>query len=156
MDSNFFSLGTLETKGLVFVGGSGGLQIYDDNEVVMDDRRVGTMYALKQAHQDYTYPKAYAYATTVETEDTWHRRMGHLNSGDLHKLNKMVDGVTITQTKESTFCEPCVLAGQTRRISRKIMTRATKPFKGVFIDLCGGGTVLPVQRRCQILHAYYR
>ena len=137
LDSNLLSLGTLESKGLTWSSGKGSMLIRNGNKTIMEGFRKGTVYVLSQPNSE----RAMA-TSTQPTDDLWHRRLGHLGLGDLKKLEGMSTGMKI-EGGSSKFCEPCVISGQTRKISKKAAVRALKPFKKVHIDLCGGGETLP-------------
>ena len=66
----------------------------------------------------------------------WHSILGHCNKEDVVKLEKIVDGMTISQ-KDNFICEPCILGKQTKMISREPSTRATRPLEFVSTDVCG-------------------
>jgi hypothetical protein len=73
--------------------------------------------------------------------DTWHRRLGHLNTDDvLHMVHKgIVKSMEITGgSTPSTVCEPCVKGKQTcTKIRKETETRADTVLGRVFSDVCG-------------------
>ena len=66
----------------------------------------------------------------------WHSIMGHCNKDDLVKLEKVVDGMSISH-KGEIVCKPCILGKQTQTFSRKPSVRATNPLQYVSSDING-------------------
>lgn len=138
LDSNLLSLGTLEAKGFGWAGNNGKLHVLDEDEVVLEGTREGTLYRLN-LDQDY---KTAMLGRTAKAADIklWHRRLGHLNLTDIHRLGTMSEGMNIkNNNKQDHFCEACTLGKQHRTPSRQPMDRATTKFERIHTDIGGGG-----------------
>ena len=66
----------------------------------------------------------------------WHRILGHINFSDIRKLEKVVDGMNITNYDE-TDCEICTQGKMTQVRSRIPDRRAKAPLELVHSDLAG-------------------
>jgi transposase InsO family protein len=139
LSSNLISVGLLESKGLSWMAKDGLLLVKNsDGETIIESHRKGNLYAVNQPQMERVMRMS-----ASSDEQLWHRRLGHLGYQDLHKLQKMVNGMTIQGEKPSEFCEICTLTKQTRSPHKASTTRATAAFQRVHIDLCGGGNTLP-------------
>ena len=73
--------------------------------------------------------------------ETWHARLGHAGSAQIRATAKAATGISISAEKAdhtaTTFCEPCVMAKQTRAHHPKVTTRVTNPLGRVYIDFWG-------------------
>jgi transposase InsO family protein len=75
------------------------------------------------------------------TIDTWHRRLGHLNTDAILRMMRkgMVKGMEITgsATSLSGTCEPCLKGKQTHmEVRKETDTRADSVLGRVFSDVC--------------------
>ena len=70
------------------------------------------------------------------TADIWHKILGHCNFKDILKLEKVVDGMKLSDKSDET-CETCIKGKMTQPVSTKPDKRATAPFEFVHTDLCG-------------------
>jgi len=75
------------------------------------------------------------------TIDTWHQRLGHLNTDDVIRMVRkgMIRGMDITggYTPSSQICEPCIKGKQTRaEIRKETDTQADLVLGRVFSDIC--------------------
>src|SRR6266487_4061453 len=78
-----------------------------------------------------------------ETIQTWHRRLGHLNAGDIIRLSEDPrSGIKIKGSKFLPFCEACKLAGSKKKISRQPMRRSKRRGEFLHFDMVGGGKTL--------------
>ena len=66
----------------------------------------------------------------------WHAIMGHCNKNDILKLEKVVEGMKITN-KDDFDCSVCIKGKMTQTRSRKPDKRATAPLDFVHLDLEG-------------------
>lgn len=73
----------------------------------------------------------------------WHEILGHCNLNDVISLEKVVNGMRITD-KKSFDCEVCVMGKMTQPVSRKPDKRAVKVFDLVHCDLAG--PIAPVSK----------
>jgi len=70
----------------------------------------------------------------------WHRRFGHLNFGDVHKLasRNLVSGLTLnSRAPPDPICEPCLAGKQHRLVNRNPASRETVPLALIHSDLHG-------------------
>ena len=93
--------------------------------------------------ENITYPPVRACnisTSTLEVQvhdlNMWHRILGHCNTADILKLEKIVDGMKITN-KEQSHCSTCVLGKQTVNRNRTPDARAEKPIELVHSDVTG-------------------
>ena len=79
-------------------------------------------------------------STSYAPIDTWHCRLGHLNTDDIMRMIRkgMVKGMEITGTHSpSSVCEPCLKGKQTRiKIQKKMETHADTVLGRIFSDVC--------------------
>ena len=73
--------------------------------------------------------------------ETWHRRLGHCNSGTIVNMARKgaVEGINIDLSSSLAKCNACILGKQTRTPVPKVREgeHASRPFERVFVDLCG-------------------
>lgn len=77
--------------------------------------------------------------SSVVDGDTWHRRLGHLNSNDMNKMKRgLVEGMDYsdTFTTSKSNCEICC-EGKQSRLPFYAGTRATELLQVVHSDICG-------------------
>ena len=70
------------------------------------------------------------------SSEMWHRILGHCNWNDIYKLEKVVDGMKLSNKSDET-CETCIKGKMVQPVSTKADKRATTPFEFVHTDLCG-------------------
>ena len=75
--------------------------------------------------------------------ETWHKILGHCNKRDILKLEKVVEGMKITDKKD-IHCETCVVSKQTENKSRTADPRAKSPLDFVHSDVAG--PIEPISR----------
>ena len=78
--------------------------------------------------------------TDTQPLEVWHRRLGHLNQDDIHKLTTLATGMVIGPSRPATVsmrCDPCLKAAQTRQVSRIVRSPQTQVLGCVHIDLKG-------------------
>lgn len=144
LDSNLLSVGTIESKGYKVDIRDGRVRVSQRGRTVLEGSRDGTLYTLDQADEPGT-ACAVGTAMAVKPADIglWHRRLGHLNWGDVKRLESLVNGIALKGSSEQNdFCEPCVYGKQHRTPSRVPMQRATAKFERIHTDLGGGGKTL--------------
>ena len=69
----------------------------------------------------------------------WHQRFGHLNFGDLNKLQKKKMVIGLPQiTEPDKVCDKCCISKQSRSsYNTEIPTRATRKLETIHSDVCG-------------------
>ena len=78
-----------------------------------------------------------ASAYKVLSLNDWHRALGHLNFDDILQLEKVCEGMKITN-KTKRYCETCALNKQTHSpIQHGQISTANKPLQHVSSDVCG-------------------
>lgn len=78
--------------------------------------------------------------TVKKTQSTnlWHRRMGHLNIGDVRRLASMVDGIGQLKNDMNGVCEPCQLGKQARKpFHSQSGPRSSRMLELIHTDVCG-------------------
>ena len=79
-------------------------------------------------------------STSVVSDVTWHRRMGHLNVNDLNKMRDgAVTGVSYTDNSriDKSTCTICCEGKQSRLPFAQSATRSSKPLDLIHADVCG-------------------
>ena len=79
-------------------------------------------------------------AMTLEKEDLWHQRYGHLSLKNLRKLARenLVDNFDYSEAAEIQFCETCVKGKQHRSsFPSHSESTAKEPLNHVYSDVCG-------------------
>jgi hypothetical protein len=71
------------------------------------------------------------------TMDLWHCRMGHLNSRDLIRLQKLSEGVIISKTNIKSLCSSCCQAKSTRKPFKNEGKQASRIFQYIYADIVG-------------------
>ena len=69
--------------------------------------------------------------------DLWHCRMGHLNSRDLTRLQKLSDGVLIRKPDMPSLCSACCRAKSTRSPLTGKSNKTSRILQYLFADLVG-------------------
>lgn len=68
----------------------------------------------------------------------WHRRLGHINYADLHKMkNGVVDGLSFKDYKPENICEICYEGKQSRYPFKRSETKSRKMLELIHADVCG-------------------
>ena len=93
-------------------------------------RNEGNLYILDVWHR-------IAQSNATATLKLWHKRMAHNNTGDLKRLPKLVEGMTISDhTVEQ--CDSCDIAkAKHQPVKRRTEGRATGPLDVVHSDVLG-------------------
>ena len=73
---------------------------------------------------------------TSRTALEWHYILGHLNFKAIHKMPKMVTGMTITHAHRRA-CLPCIRGKSKQQYSKVPDERAQYPFQFIHTDICG-------------------
>ena len=73
-----------------------------------------------------------------EKMDLWHRRLAHVNTGQLRQLASQAEGIDIPLKGKPSFCEACV-EGKMHRLPHPPLKdiRSTKRLQLVYTDVCG-------------------
>jgi transposase InsO family protein len=167
-DGNLLSLGKLSDAGYKWVGEKDSISIWrpDGTKFANAPRQRGSYYLRTRiATSDYVYSsivtnseendekRATAYAlaacrirTSKADQDTWHRRLAHLDTERIVEMERqgIVDGMEIEKTTATSpkgvTCETCVKGKQHRdTIPKETNTRATEVLGRVFSDICDVG-----------------
>ena len=96
----------------------------------------GNTFPIQQHGRLYYLCKTSTTEGRNETVGMWHKLLGHCNLDDVKRLDHVVQGMTITDSKDFD-CETCILSKQTNVRNRKPDIRATKPFQLIHTDLAG-------------------
>ena len=111
-----------------------------EGKIVSEGTKVGSLYYL-DCHLDCLHAANTAENQTQETtEDTWHRRFGHLGLQSLKKLakEKLVNGLNLNVSKEISFCESCTEGKHHRSQFPTSGAKRSEEVLGlVHTDVCG-------------------
>ena len=146
---NLISIGFLEKKGCRCVIEKGRLSLFrPSGELTFQADRTSTnVYVLNQHYSpNMISSKQAAFKTTTKkiTKALAHRRLGHMNNGDLDKLLKMSTGLKLDKNSpEPGFCEPCTKGKQHKTHSKEPPShRVKEPGERWHANLVGGGQSL--------------
>jgi len=95
--------------------------------------------------EEYEKVQHYTLATQCidrQTLQTWHKRLGHLNSRAIRSLIPMVTGIKISDPytrigERNIDCIDYLKSTQHQTISRFPFTKATRPLERVSADIAG-------------------
>jgi len=137
LKTNLLSVSKITEKGRVVLFTSSGCRIYDETDFVSK----GTVIANGSNNQGLyrldTYPHSSFIASHSESQEIWHRRLGHLNRVSMNLLkNGMADGVNYTDNKGQQ-CAACVVGKQTRKPFKDVGKRAKELLELLHSDLAG-------------------
>lgn len=133
MASNLLSTITLYDQGYEVVMKPGnGITILKEGILIANSVREGSLFRLRT-----TTPSAMTATVKKADIETWHRRLGHLGIGNIRKLEKMAEGITIQENAELKVCGSCQEGKQHRQPSHKASTRAKEPGDLIHSDTCG-------------------
>lgn len=82
--------------------------------------------------------RALAVASSNESKELWHRRLGHLNEADLERMRKGgVDGISYADTRGSLACVACCRGKQARKPFKRSSSKTKQLLELVHGDLAG-------------------
>lgn len=105
--------------------------------------RIGDLYYIRE--QSSNLQRETSNVALVSSRNTagdallWHRRMGHLNAGDLKRAirEETVQGIPFQQCGEEFACDVCCRGKMIRTPFPKRSGRSTTPLELVHTDVCG-------------------
>ncbi|GJS04798.1 ribonuclease H-like domain-containing protein [Tanacetum coccineum] len=141
-----------ETECLVV---SSDFKMLDENQVLLKVPRQHNMYSfdMKTPSSGKGYACLIAKATTDES-NMWHRRLGHINFKNLHKLVKgnLVRGLPSKVFKNDHTCVACQKGKQHRASCKAKLERIVyEPLKILHMDLFGPTSVKSINHACYCL-----
>ena len=141
---NLLSVSKAVEKGASFIFEESECIIKDANQrIITVATKVGSLYLVT-----YFKPKNHVYSVTgklqekvhCSKEDLWHRRYGHLGVKGLQMLarDNMVEDFDYRDSKEISFCEPCLKGKHQRsKFLPYSERRSSEPLELVHSDVCG-------------------
>ena len=159
LDYNLIATGVLEKKGCEITQKKGRMFIVDEDDglTFMTGTRqpsaIGNSYTLDL----WTPPVSRAKVSKTPTSwIQWHRRLGHLNMGDVKKLAQMGlinanECNKVEKLNPEQKCEACILGKQHRipnhnPVRANPQKRATRKGQRFHTDLAGGGNIVQTPR----------
>lgn len=106
---NLFSVRAATSRGYIIQIGHSLCWLKNSNgKVIGRGRLVGQMYRL-ECQVKLPASEACVASKTEDKLDLWHKRMGHLNIGQMKTMisKNLTSGIDVTGSKELAFCEPC-------------------------------------------------
>ena len=99
----------------------------------------GTEFNIVTKGRLYYFETNYAKDSVKVTRDlmSWHTILGHCNIDDVEKLEGLVSGMKISDSKVRSQCEICVLGKQVKTKCTEPRCRSSKPLEMVHTDLAG-------------------
>lgn len=135
LSANLLSVSEMVSNGNELVFNKNGCAVYDDKrKCIANAKSVNGVYKLQM------HPATCLKTSTITSAMTWHRRLGHINFGDLCKMrNGLVSGIEFNERDEADIknCEICKEGKQTRTPFKRSHTRAKEVLELVHSDLCG-------------------
>lgn len=133
---NLLSVGKMTDNGFTVVFGKRSAEVIDGKgrTVLVATRMNGLYYLQDEAHECNSITES-KYATV----ESWHRRMGHLNVGDLleSERNGTVLGMNLNGSREKFDCETCIRGKMTRAPFPNTSDRSTDILEIIHSDVCG-------------------
>ena len=137
LKTNLLSVSKITEKGRVVLFTSSCCHVYDEADFVYK----GTMIANGSNNQGFyrldDNPHYSFIASHSESQEIWHRRLGHLNRVNMNLLkNGMANGVNCNDNKGQQ-CSACIVGKQTRKPFKDVGKRAKELLELVHSDLAG-------------------
>src|SRR5271154_1053750 len=147
MDSNLLSSNVLLDKGLeISMHPIRGTNILLGDRIVAKTVPHGKLWRLKTVGESEHALKMVGPKPSQPPQpnplsyDVWHRHFAHLESWNLQKVQKLVEGMAIDPSslpKERYDCEACISDSQTRNLSDAPMQRRKEAGDLIHSDICG-------------------
>jgi len=131
---NLFSVPTAADKGMEYWMDHSSCRISKNGETIVVGKRHRGLYRLQIQMILPTLPAEVYVASTVDSLQVWHERLGHQNKQYVEKYLKKHG---ITYTKDNELCEACILGKQHRLSFGTRMTVIGKPGELIHADVCG-------------------
>ena len=96
----------------------------------------GTKFGIRKTGKLYYLNSSVSSSTATHTLHEWHEILGHCNTGDIIKMEKVVSGMKITDKREFD-CEVCIEGKMTQYRNREADERAENILDLVHCDLAG-------------------
>lgn len=132
LTTNLISVSQLIVKGNSVQFTNGGCEIYNKSgELVGIASLINGVYKLRQ-------PEALM-AAVMDSSDIWHRRLGHVNSNYLNKMQDAVEGLTLDRKTDITksSCVVCCEGKQSRLPFPNNNNRSNELIHTIHTDICG-------------------
>lgn len=129
LTTNLLSVSQIIKHGNKVIFGKDGCSIYDANKNLL-----ATASLIHNVYRLNTTQTLLLFSAMV-----WHRRMGHLNYGDLKKLRDgTADGIHVSDEMKTTeTCVDCLKGKQSRFSFNNIGSRANSMLDVIHSDICG-------------------
>lgn len=137
LTANLLSVSQIVSKGFTVVFDNVGCKIFDsDGKLSGTGTHINNMFKLDVVEDVQCF---HVNNRSESQMNLWHRRMGHINYGDLIKLRDgMAIGVNFTGSKgKQQPCVSCLHGKQTRKPFTNKGTRAKEILELLHSDLCG-------------------
>lgn len=150
LSKNLLSVPTITKNGgnVIFTGNK--VEVSKNGETILEGfQNENGLYTVKLFDVKNSLPRDQQNAQFTEGNlsevnhelQLWHRRMGHISYGNLHKLRSISEGIKIkNEVFEKTCdvtCEACIMSKQARSPFNSVRTRAIRPLEIVHTDVCG-------------------
>ncbi|KAI5728895.1 hypothetical protein M8J77_025006 [Diaphorina citri] len=132
LELNLLSVQKLEQLGFTIIFHDGKAVIKKGNSQIATAYLVNKLYKLTLSVNS---PKPESAMLSEESQELWHRRLGHIGKSGLQKLSTMVDG--LTEQIPKSVCEPCVEGKSTKLPHNETRKRATRPLELIHSDIFG-------------------
>lgn len=132
LTTNLLSVSQLMKNGNKVVFAENGCSVYNKigNLVAVADV-VNGVYKVRTSN--------YALAVSTVSGNTWHRRLGHVNSNYLNKMSEAVEGLNLDRKVNITksTCSTCCEGKQSRLPFKHVGSRANEILELIHTDICG-------------------
>lgn len=133
LTTNLLSVSQLISKGNRVSFSNNGCQIFNQRGVLVATASLlNGVYKLKMSEDCSS-------AAAMVSSEVWHRRLGHVNSQYLNKMQDAVQGLTLDSKTDisKSSCVACCEGKQSRLPFPKEGSRSTELLHKVHTDLCG-------------------
>ena len=132
LTTNLLSVSQLIKNGNKILFTKDGCNIYNINgELVAMASLINGVYKLRLSEG--------MLAASVVSSNTWHRRLGHINSNYLNKMSDAVEGLSLRENAKisKSCCTVCCEGKQCRLPFTHVGARSTGTLNLIHTDLCG-------------------
>lgn len=126
LHTNLLSVRKFDLAGCEALFGNRQVRISMNGELVAAGTLLTKLYFIQMQCQERAH-------LTTDSEELWHRRLGHASKDAVRKMSRLVEGLGEASLKD--VCHTCVEGKQTKLPHNQTRTRATRPLELVHSDL---------------------
>lgn len=136
LKENLISISKLDELGVEFSIRNGKMVARSHNRILFQAKKIGGLYWTQFKIQK---PSVNLAVNMKESNELWHRRLGHLSMNSVHKMisSGTVKGVCRKLSADLDFCDCCVKSKKTREPFTKTRPSTRRLLERVHTDVCG-------------------